>query len=275
MKKTMILCVAAATFATAGWAEDSGDSGFLSRLRGSSSVVRKGSDATPVPTPDPTPSETPVAVSGPKTVASEKPAVVSAPGSGQKVGFVDLDEITRKSRYVQRVANDVEKQLTPKRDQIEQKRQQLVQMGEEIERKKSVLSEKELEVMMRKARELRASIDSDDYEMQTTLRKAEKGTFAPAMDQVFKMIETVAQQEGCGVVLRGEAVLYGAPSNNLTAKVISRLDADEPTTGTATTAATPKPAATATPKSATTSAPAKKTPESSKTTTKSKTDTKK
>ncbi|HBF34473.1 TPA: hypothetical protein DDW35_07900 [Candidatus Sumerlaeota bacterium] len=274
MKRQIILCVAAATLVSAAWAEDSGNGGFISRLRGSNSVVKKGSEATPTPTPEaqatsasaetpttPVVAETPV-VAMKKSTSTEKTeaAVVASSASGQKVGFVDLDEITRTSRYVRRVASDVEKQLTPKRDQIEQKRQQLSQMGEEIERKKSVLSEKEMEGMLRKARELRASIESDDYEMQTTLKKAEKGTFAPAMDQVFKTIETVAHQEGCGVVLRGEAVLYGAPSNNLTSRVISRLDADEPTSGTATVASTP--------------ASAKKTPEASKTT-KSKTDMKK
>ena len=163
---------------------------------------------------------------------SSNAALSPARGSGPKIAFVDIDIITGRSRYVRRVLESLDKQIGERRASLERDQTEYVRLKEEIERKRAVLSDKELEVLTRQSRELRLTIDDEEAELQKFMTGVEKDQMGPAFDRVLGAIEALGKEERFDLILRGEVVLFGNPALNLTDRVIERLDRDEKTSGT-------------------------------------------
>ena len=172
-------------------------------------------------------------VSTTSTASTSSSAALSpARVSGPKIGFVDIDIITGRSRYVRRVLKSLDKQIGEKRASLERDQTEYVRLKEEIERKRAVLSDKELEELTRQSRELRLTIDEKETELQKFMTGVEKDQMGPAFDRVLGAIEALGKEERFDLILRGEVVLFGNPALNLTNQVIERLDRDEKTSGT-------------------------------------------
>lgn len=164
--------------------------------------------------------------------ASSNAALSPARGSGPKIAFVDIDIVIGRSRYVRRVVESLKKQIEEKRDSLERKQTEYLRLKDEIERKRAVLSDKELQDLTRQSRELRLTIDDEESELQKFMTDADKDQMGPASDRVRSAIEALGKEERFDLILRGEAVLFSIPALNLTNQVIERLDRDEKTSGT-------------------------------------------
>jgi len=172
-------------------------------------------------------------VSTTSTVSTSSNAVLSpARGFGPKIAFVDIDIVIGRSRYVRRVVESLKKQIEGKRDSLERKQTDYLRLKDEIERKRAVLSDNELQALTRQSRELRLTIDDEESELQKFMTDADKDQMGPASDRVRSAIEALGKEERFDLILRGEVVLFSIPALNLTNQVIERLDRDEKTSGT-------------------------------------------
>ena len=172
-------------------------------------------------------------VSTTSTVSTSSNAALSpARGSGPKIAFVDIDIVISRSRYVRRVVESLKKQIEGKRDSLERTQTDYLRLKEEIERKRAVLSDKELEALTRQSRELRLTIDDKESELQKFMTDADKDQMGPASDRVRGVVEALGKEERFDLILGGEVVLFSNPALNLTNQVIERLDRDEKTSGT-------------------------------------------
>ena len=195
------------------------------------------------------------------TVSTSSNAALSpARGSGPKIAFVDIDIVIGRSRYVRRVVESLKKQIEGKRDSLERKQTDYLRLKDEIERKRAVLSDNELQALTRQSRELRLTIDDEESELQKFMTDADKDQMGPASDRVRGVVEALGKEERFDLILRGEVVLFSIPALNLTNQVIERLDRDEKTSGTLKAKEPPK--ANETPEKA--AAPAVKTGETPK-----------
>ena len=191
---------------------------------------------------------------------SSNAALSPARGSGPKIAFVDIDIVIGRSRYVRRVVESLKKQIEGKRDSLERTQTDYLRLKDEIERKRAVLSDNELQALTRQSRELRLTIDDEESELQKFMTDADKDQMGPASDRVRSAIEALGKEERFDLILRGEVVLFSIPALNLTNQVIERLDRDEKTSGTLKAKEPPK--ANETPEKA--AAPAVKTGETPK-----------
>jgi outer membrane protein len=162
-----------------------------------------------------------------ETTAGAKDA---APAKVPRVAFVDVDEITRRSLYVRDIVKSLEDQLGSRRDSLEKKQIELRRLLEEIELKKAALSEKQFDEKLIKSRSLRLEIENEQYALQKEMRGAERDKMMPALDFILKTIEELGKEEKFDLILRGEIVLYGSPTVNLTDRVIERIDKNPPKT---------------------------------------------
>ncbi|MBN1868923.1 OmpH family outer membrane protein [Candidatus Sumerlaeota bacterium] len=143
-----------------------------------------------------------------------------------KIGYVDIDRIAQESTYIRSMMSDLEKSLTQKKDLVESKQDAYSSLRDEIERKRSVVSEADLEEMMSRSRRLRIEIDEEGAELNRMLRRAERDRMEPALDRVLDVIRTIGKEEKYDLIVRGEIVLYGSSAVDVTDKVIKRIDRD-------------------------------------------------
>lgn len=148
---------------------------------------------------------------------------VAAAGN-QKIGFVDMDAVSKKCTVVAGIREKVEKTASDKRASIETKMTELDRLTLELKRKESVLSDTEVASMKEKIRSLRNSISDEDDKINEMLQKAKKEQLDPAFDKIIETIRVIGGEEGFDIILPGEVVLYGAPSTDITEKVIARMN---------------------------------------------------
>jgi len=173
------------------------------------------------------PAEAPTRVTGP---AEERLPAGNRAGGAMKIGFVDVDKITEKSEFVRALLGELEKDIRSKSDALQRQKAEYTRMQEEIERKRPVLKDEQIEEMIQSVRKMRVGIDDAEYELNRLLREAERDRMGPALNRILRTIEQLGKGEGYDLILRGEVVLYGAPQVNLTQRVIDVLDADDATT---------------------------------------------
>ena len=142
-----------------------------------------------------------------------------------KVGFVDIERITQEAKFIRRILDTAEERLQERRDSLDLKQDDYTRLRGDVERKRAVLNDAEIDEMLRRSRRLRGEIEDEEFEINRTLRRIEKEQMEPAMERVLETIREVGRGEGFDLILRGEIVLYGSEAVDISGKVIGRLDA--------------------------------------------------
>lgn len=152
--------------------------------------------------------------------------VGSAQAAEKKIGYVDLDAVTKKAVFVRDLMGDLEASLNTKRSELESKQEAYARLRDELDKRRAVLKESEIEAKLRQSRQLRDEIEQLDYEINRMFRQAEKKQMGPALDHILETIRKVGEEENYDLVLRGEIVLYGKPAVDISNLVADRLNRD-------------------------------------------------
>lgn len=185
-----------------------------------------------------------------------------------KVGYVDIDRVTAKSVAVNSAMGSVQDKVKKFQEDLETKKKKLRDLEADIKRTEGVVSSDEQNRKKKEAITVRNEMDDLELQAKREMQKLDDTFFAPTLKRIVYAIQDVAKEKELELVVRGEAVLYGSDSADITEDVIRKLNAEEgkPAGKTSsdapaaksTPAADPKAAATATP--AATSSPAAATP---------------
>lgn len=148
--------------------------------------------------------------------------------AGSKIGYVDVEKVTQKAKFVSGMLKDIESSMDQKQKALQAKEDEFNKLRSEIERKSTVTSEGETDAMRKKARELGGQIQDGKDELNKALEKARKEQMEPALDRILETVKAIGKEENFDVILRGDTIIYGSTGADITQKVIDRLDSEGP-----------------------------------------------
>ncbi|MCX7625749.1 MAG: OmpH family outer membrane protein, partial [Candidatus Sumerlaeaceae bacterium] len=131
------------------------------------------------------------------------------PASGQvKVGYVDVDRVTRKAKAVNQAMDSVQNDIEALQKQIDDKRQQIKELEADVQRSEGVIASGEIEKKRKEIARLRNELDDLAYRAERKARELDATVFEPLMKRILFAIQDVAKENKYDIILRGEAVLY-------------------------------------------------------------------
>jgi outer membrane protein len=142
-----------------------------------------------------------------------------------KVGVVDMQKAIQSTEAGKKAKKELETEFEKRKKELQKKEADLKKMGEDLEKKKNVLSE---EVLGKKQAEMqeemmkyRESLNKNQMEIQ----KKEQDLTRPILEKIRKIIGEAAKAGGFTVVLESSAgVLYADSSADLTDQIIKAFE---------------------------------------------------
>lgn len=172
---------------------------------------------SPLAAQEPTPPPTPEATS----VASRPVPLPPAPA---RVGFVDIELVIENSQALRKALDEIDRELAGDAKKIDELERQFRRDRLELDRQDRVLSPVSREERRAALNALQEDIDRRRFAMDQELRSRQR-QIEPVLEMIMEVVAQVAKRDGYDVVLRGEVVIYGQPSADLTDRIINELDA--------------------------------------------------
>lgn len=143
---------------------------------------------------------------------------------GPRIGYVDVSRAAARSKTIAATVKKAEDQLKLKQEELELKLREYRQAQQELESRRSVLSEDVIRAEEQKVEGMRDDIELMRLEIDKSLRKTESEVMGPAVDRILQAVNDVARKQGFDLVLRSDVVIYGADTLDITPLVIRELD---------------------------------------------------
>jgi len=165
-----------------------------------------------------------ILVAGSRIFSDEPP---SRPARTCCVAFVDVQAILERSRAVSEVLDVLDRSMAQEVRTIQEKEARFSGMRFDYERQQDLLAREERERRRIELGQLRDEIDQLKFELDRKWRAGER-QIEPLLEKVMDVVADVAVREGYEIVVRGEIVIYGRDSANLTSLVVEELDSRSP-----------------------------------------------
>lgn len=165
-------------------------------------------------------------------IAATLALTLSLPAIAQttRVAYVDIDRVTEKSDKINSAMGKVSNRVEDIQKEIETKRARLVEVRAEIKKGEGVLAESEMKKRRDEATKLDKEMVDLEYEGRRELQKLDTTLFEPMIKTIVLAIQDVAKEKNIDLVLRGEAVIYGADAADITDDVVKKLNSSAYTT---------------------------------------------
>ncbi|MCX7718293.1 MAG: OmpH family outer membrane protein [Candidatus Sumerlaeaceae bacterium] len=141
-----------------------------------------------------------------------------------KVAYVDIERITSKAKPVSAMMTDIEQQVKSLQSEIETKMKKLRELKADAQSTEGILSKDEQDKKRKEVLRLQNELDELEGRARRKMREMDSTVFEPLMKRIMFVIEDVAKEKKVDIVLRGEAVIYGATAVDLSDEVIAKLN---------------------------------------------------
>ncbi|MEN6624908.1 MAG: OmpH family outer membrane protein [Candidatus Sumerlaeia bacterium] len=141
-----------------------------------------------------------------------------------KFGVVDVDKIIARSRTVSQAVKAAEAKLKVRQDQIDAKMTEMQSARQELDRKRSVMSEDQVKAEEDKINRQREAIEDLQHETNKELARIRQEVMPPEVNRIMEAVRQVANTEGYDLVLPAETVLFHTEKVDITPLVIQLLD---------------------------------------------------
>ncbi len=151
--------------------------------------------------------------------------IAQAQAADLKIGFIDLDRMTRESVPAERATKKLEKEFAPREQELRKLEQQIKAMQAQLEKDGLTMSESERrnkeQELGRQTREYQRM--QREFREDLNLRRNEE--LAALFERANKVIKQIAESEKFDLILQ-EAV-YRSPRIDITDKILKALTADK------------------------------------------------
>lgn len=159
----------------------------------------------------------------PVASSTATPSQTTAPQG--KVGFVDIELVIEQSKAISMAMDSMDQVMAGKARAIDAKEREFRRNRFEADRQDRVLSSDERERKRLELIKQQEEIEKLKFEFDSELRIRER-QIEPVLEYVMRIVADVADEEGFDVVMRGEVIIYGRKSADLTPSVIAKLDSN-------------------------------------------------
>ncbi len=151
--------------------------------------------------------------------------IAQAQAADLKIGFIDLDRMTRESVPAERATKKLEKEFAPREQELRKLEQQIKAMQAQLEKDGVTMSESE-----RRNKEQELGRQTREYqriqrEFREDLNLRRNEELAALFERANKVIKQIAESEKFDLILQ-EAV-YRSPRIDITDKILKALTADK------------------------------------------------
>lgn len=151
----------------------------------------------------------------------------SVMGQTTRVAYVDIDRVTEKSDKINKAMGNVTNRVEGIQQDVEKKRKRLAELKVEIKKGEGVLADAELKKRKDESGKLEKELVDLEYEGRRELQKLDSTLFEPMIKTIVLAIQDVARDKKIDLVLRGEAVIYGADVADITDAVVLKLNSPD------------------------------------------------
>lgn len=145
-----------------------------------------------------------------------------------KIGFVDMQKAIQSTAAGKKAKSELEGEFNKKKKELEKKEADLKKMGEDLERKKAVLSEEVLSKKQAEFQEEMMKYRDVVGKSQLEIQKKERDLTAPILEKMKKTIEKVAKEKGYSMILENsQMVLFATADSDLTDEVIKAYEKEK------------------------------------------------
>ncbi len=144
-----------------------------------------------------------------------------------RVGFVDIEIVLGSSQAIRNIMTGVDAELARLSSEIDRKEREVRRLRGSLQQQGSILSEAERQRRQQEALDLMSEVEEMDLQFRRRVRQAQQSTIDPLLEEVIRIIGEVGRDEGFDLIVRGEMVLYGRSTADLTPVVIQEIDKRE------------------------------------------------
>lgn len=145
-----------------------------------------------------------------------------------KVGVVDMQKAIQTTSAGKKAKAELETEFNKKKKELEKKEADLKKMGEDLEKKKSVLSEEALGKKQAEFQEEMMKYRDVVGKSQLEIQKKERDLTAPILEKMKKVIAKMAKEKGYSLIVENsQIVLYATPEADITEDVIKAFEKEK------------------------------------------------
>lgn len=151
-------------------------------------------------------------------------ASFSAHAAEVRIGYVDVSRAAARSKSITSSVQEAENKLKAKQDELESALRDFKSAQDDLQARRSVLTDDAVEAEEDRIQELREKADLLRLQIDQGLRRTETEVMAPAVDRILATVDEVARAQGFDLILRSDVVIYGVQTLDITPLVIEALD---------------------------------------------------
>jgi outer membrane protein len=145
-----------------------------------------------------------------------------------KIGYIDMQKAIQSTSAGKKAKAELEGDFNKKKKELEKKEVDLKKMGEDLEKKKSVLSEDALSKKQAELQDEMLKYRDVVGKSQLEIQKKERELTAPILEKMKKLIAKLAKDKGYTMVIENsQMVLYATPEADLTDEVIKAFEKEK------------------------------------------------
>jgi outer membrane protein len=143
-----------------------------------------------------------------------------------KFGYVDLQKAIQSTSVGKKAKAELEAEFNKRKKDIEAKQADIKKMGEDLEKKKSVLSEEAMQKKQGEIQEEMMKYQELVGKNQMEIQKKERDLTAPILEKMKSLLDKVAKAEGYAVIFEKneQSILWIKAEYNITDKLVQEFE---------------------------------------------------
>lgn len=147
-----------------------------------------------------------------------------ADGTSTKVGIVDIEKAIRATAAGQKMTKDLQAEFDKKKNEFTKREGDLKKMFEDLEKKKSLLTDEAREKKAIEIQQERMKFQQEVAESQQAIQKKERDMLEPIAKKMETVIDKLAKSGGYTAILDRRAILWGSKTADLTDTVVKEFE---------------------------------------------------
>jgi outer membrane protein len=163
------------------------------------------------------------------TVVAATTVLMAVPALAQKVGFVDVQKAVQTTAAGKKAKAALDTEFKKRKETLDKKKADIEKMGQDLEKKKSVLSEEVLGKKQMELQEEMMKFQKQVGENQMEIQKKEEDLVGPILEKMKGVIEKVAKERGYAMVIdkKAQNVLFSVAEADLTEDVVKAFEKEK------------------------------------------------
>jgi len=143
-----------------------------------------------------------------------------------KFGYVDLQKAIQSTSAGKKAKTELETEFNKRKKDIEAKQTDIKKMGEDLEKKKGVLSEEAMQKKQAEIQEEMMKYQELVGKNQVEIQKKERDLTGPILEKMKTILDKVAKSDGYSVIFEKneQSVLWIKAEFNLTDKLVQEFE---------------------------------------------------